>query len=128
MKKFLLIVLILCTAIALKAQYSICFDSNQVRQIYKQQIRLVYCDSAKTILSNQINILDQRVLLMEGKSLVILEDVKVLEDYNTKLISENSNLQQENKRLNRKLTTFKIGFGVVSLVAVGSVAYFLLKK
>ncbi len=128
MKKLVLTLLILCTIQTLCAQSKNFFTPTELRQINKIIISSKYCDTARAILTNQVKILDQKVLLLEGKSLVILEDVKILEDYNSKLTLENTNLQKENQRLNRKLTTFKIGFGVLSLVTVGSVAYFLIKK
>jgi len=113
---------------ALRAQSEIFFTIDEARILHKQQIRLVFCDSAKVILIDQLNTCKTQ------KSLLILSvanrqrDIQTLEDYNAKFQTEYNTLLRRNKILVKKNKLLKVGFiGGLSLGALVGFGAFLLK-
>ena len=122
MKKLLLIALILCQTAHLYSQSEITLTIDEARLLHKQQLRLVFADSANVILTNQYN------TCKEQKSILInaldnrKKDIETLEAYNLKFQNEYSNLQKENKKLKISNRLLKMGF--VGGITIGAAVAF----
>ena len=127
MKKFGLIALTLCTTIQLLAQSEgTLFTEFELKQIHKQQIRLIICDSLNQVLSTQNEILNNQVLINQETVDKLKHNQELTEIENIALVNEVSGQDKHIRQLNRKIKLLKIGMIGVGGIAVLVAARYLI--
>ena len=128
MKKFLFLLLILCTTIQSYSQSKEAFfTTEELKAIRKQQIRLKYCDSSRFLLSQKDTINQKTILKLQTIAETQRKQIEIEQAYTHDLKERLVLSDKEIKALKRKQRLFKIGF-ITTTATTGAVVLLLLVK
>ena len=121
MKIAYLLLLTLCATLTSFAQSEPTFTTEELKQIHKQQIRLIYCDSTSSLLRESVNVCNAQKATLTGVISNQKEEIQLIDDYSTKIRGQLTKAESYIKKLERRQKWYKVG-----MIGTGSAAIILI--